>query len=358
VNLSQQSAEFGIDKNMDGIFDLQQVYLFNEHTVMLQPYTQAQYRVSEKLTLNGGIHAQYYNLNDDLAIEPRAALNYQLNDKHKLNLGYGLHSQAIPLPIQLAAKITGEGPRYPNRELGFTKSNQFVIGHDYKINSSWRSKIELYYQSLTNIPVDRTASTYAVLNEGADFGFSLNRNDLVNEGSGTNKGIELTIEKFFTKGYYVLATGSLFDSKYTASDGIERNTAFNNKYVGNLLAGKEFSIGKQKQHKFTIDTKVTNAGGRYYTPVDLTASRINEIQVFDEENAFSEQYSPYFRWDLKVGIKLNNIKRKFSQAFYLDIQNVSNNENIFRKSYNRVTNEVNDILQLGFFPNFIYKVEF
>lgn len=358
TKLNQRSAEFGVDADNDGIFDLLEVYDFNEHTFTLQPYLQAQYRLDEKLTLNAGFHGQYYSINQETVIEPRLALNYELADKHTLNLGYGLHNQAIPLPIQLAAMRTDDGAIYPNKDLGYITSNQFVLGHDFKINDSWRSKVEVYYQALSNVPVDKLPSTYSVLNEGADFGFSLNRNNLVNDGTGSNRGIELTLEKFFNRGYYILATGSLFESKYTASDGIERNTAFNNQYVGNLLAGKEFNWGKQKQHRFTIDTKVTNAGGRFYTPVDLEASRVNEIQVFDEANAFSQQYSSYFRWDLKLGIKLNNTKRKFSQAFYLDVQNVTNNENIFRKSYNRVTNQVNDILQIGFFPNFIYKVEF
>jgi hypothetical protein len=92
--------------------------------------------------------------------------------------------------------------------------------------------------------------------------------------------------------------------------------------------------------------------------VDLAASMVNEIEVFDESRAFAEQYDNYFRWDIKIGCKLNSAKRKFSQSFYLDIQNVTNLENIFRKSYNRVTNQVNDVFQLGFFPNIMYNIEF
>jgi len=112
------------------------------------------------------------------------------------------------------------------------------------------------------------------------------------------------------------------------------------------------------QHRFTFDTKVTYAGGRFYTPVDLEASQINGIELFDETQAFSQQHDSYFRWDIKFGAKLNSTKRKFSQAFYFDIQNVTDNKNIFAKRYNRLTNEVNDVNQIGFFPNFMYKIEF
>ena len=300
----------------------------------------------------------YYDLNEQVVIEPRLALNWQVAPKHKLNLGYGLHNKTQPIPIQIATLVEDGIVTNPNRDLEFTRSQQFVLGHDFKINRSWRSKLEVYYQAIDNVPVERESSSFSVLNVGADFGFPIDKNDLVNEGTGTNRGVELTVEKFFNDGYYVLLTGSLFDSKYKGSDGIERNTAFNNQRVVNFLAGKEFNWGKQKEHRLTFDTKLTSAGGRFYTPIDLEQSRVTEIEEFKEEEAFSLQYDSYFRLDMKFGIKLNSTKKKFSQAFYFDIQNVTNNENIFRRSYNRVTNEVNDIYQIGFFPNFMYKVEF
>lgn len=358
VLLDQVSGEFGVDENQDGIFDLLSVYSFDESTITVQPYVQTQYRIDEKWTFNAGIHGMYYDLNEDFAVEPRLALNWQASPKHRLSIGYGLHHQSQPLPIQLVTSKESDIITNPNIDLGFTRSHQFVIAHDFKMNASWRSKIEVYYQDLSNVPVDEVSSTFSILNVGADFGFPIDIGKLLNEGSGSNRGVELTIEKFFNRGFYLLATGSLFESKYVASDGIERNTAFNNQYVGNFLVGKEFNWGKQKRHRFTIDTKVTTAGGRYYTPVDLAASMINEIEVFDTSRAFSEQYDNYFRWDIKFGVKLNSAKRKFSQSLHFDIQNVTNRENIFSKSYNRVTNQVNDIFQIGFFPNFMYKIEF
>ncbi len=359
ADLSFESAEFGIDTDQNGVFDLISVYDFDGNTFGVEPYVQAQYKVSSKWTLNGGLHLQYNSINDQLVTEPRFAANWKVAPKHTLNIGYGLHHQNQPLPIALAENMSDVGIRtMPNKNLEFTRSNHFVLSHDYKIASSWRSKVEVYYQHLDNVPVESTPSPFSMLNVGADFGFPIDKNNLVNEGSGSNMGVELTLEKFFTKGYYVLATGSLFDSKYKGSDGVRRNTAFNNQYVFNLLAGKEFRFGKSKKNAFSIDTKVTTAGGRFYTPVDLEASRVNQIEVFDDSRAFEEQYDPYFRFDLKIGFKFNSNKRKLVQSFYLDIQNVTDNENIFSSSYNRQTNEINDVYQIGFFPNFIYKVEF
>ncbi len=359
ANLSFKSAEFGIDDDQDGVFDLIKVYDFEGYSTNVEPYVQAQYKINQKWTFNGGLHMQYNSLNDQLVVEPRTALNFKVHPQHTLNLGYGLHHQSQPLPIQLAQKIGDNGMLVtPNRNLGFSRSNHFVLGHDYKINSSWRSKLEVYYQYLDQIPVDQFSSSFSMLNVGADFGFPIDKNNLVNEGTGTNMGIELTLEKFFNQGYYFLLTASAFDSKYKGSDGIERNTAFNNQYVLNLLAGKEFVFGKGKRNTFQVDTKITTAGGRFYTPVDLDASRINQIELRDESQAFSLQYDNYFRWDFKFGFKFNSKKRKFAQSIFFDIQNVTNSMNIFSKNYNRQTNEVNDVFQIGFFPNFIYKLEF
>ena len=36
---------------------------------------------------------------------------------------------------------------------------------------------------------------------------------------------------------------------------------------------KEIKIGRDKRNALTFDMKLTNAGGRYYTPIDLEASK-------------------------------------------------------------------------------------
>jgi hypothetical protein len=87
------------------------------------------------------------------------------------------------------------------------------------------------------VPVKTRKDYFSTANLGADFN-SPNVDSLVNNGTGENYGIELTLEKFYSKGYYFLVTASVFESKYTGSDGIYRNTAFNGNYVFNALSGK------------------------------------------------------------------------------------------------------------------------
>ena len=346
------------DEDGDGDRDWFTVYDFDGSFSVIQPFAQTQYRLNEKITLNAGLHGQYSTLNEQFVLEPRAAFTYALNPKNKINIGYGLHSQNAPLPILfLNEDINGELVR-TNEDLDFIRSQHFVIGYDAKLGTNWRLKTELYYQLIDRAPIESTASSYSTLTEGADFSFSEDKTSLVSEGTGFNRGIELTLEKFYSKGYHVLATASFFESKYEGSDGIERSTPFDNGYVVNLLGGKEFKVGKAKKNAFVVDTKLTTSGGRWYTPVDLEASRAEGFEILDDTQAFTQQYDSYFRWDVRLGMKFNSLKKKISHQFYLDFQNVTNRQNVFVRQYNRLTNNVDQIDQIGFFPDFMYRVQF
>ncbi|WP_299185670.1 TonB-dependent receptor [uncultured Aquimarina sp.] len=346
------------DINNDGDPDIFTFRDLDESLTIIQPFIQGQFRLTEKLTINGGIHSQYSTLNEQFVIEPRAGLNYKISQNHRLSFGYGLHHQPVPLPLLfLNEEVNGEILQ-TNKELDFVRSNHFVLGYDVKLGNSWRGKAEIYYQDIDNAAVESFPSSYSSLTEGADFGFDNDRTSLLNEGTGFNQGIELTLEKFFNKGYYGLLTTSIFESKYEGSDSVERNTPFNNGYVINMLAGKEFAMGKNKKNVLFFDTRVTFSGGRYYTPVDLPASQAAGFEVLQEDIAFSEQNDGYFRWDVKFGYKINSSKKKTSHQFYVDLQNVTANENLFARRYNRLTNNIDEVNQIGFFPDFGYRFEF
>ena len=347
-----------LDNDGDGQPDWFTVYDFNGRFGMVQPYVQTQYRLTEKVQFNAGLHGQYSTLSEQFVLEPRASVSYAMNARDKFTLGYGMHNQNAPLPILfLNEEINGQLVR-TNEDLDFVRSQHLVLGYDVKLAQDWRLKTEVYYQFIDRAPVDAFASSYSTLTEGADFGFSDDKVSLVNEGTGFNRGVELTLEKFYSKGFYTLATASIFESKYEGSDGIERSTPFDNGYVFNFLAGKEFKVGKAKRNAILIDTKLTTSGGRWYTPVDLEASRAVGFQILQDDKAFSQQYDTYFRWDVKLGFKLNSSKRKIFHQFFVDLQNVTNRENVFVRQFNRLTNNVDQVNQIGFFPDFLYRVQF
>lgn len=345
-------------KSKERIFDdYRQIWDYNSSTNLAQAFVHFKYSITEKLTLNAGLHAQLLFLNNSTSIEPRVGLIYNATSNSSFNFGYGLHSQMQPINVYFLQSTDASGNTiYNNKNLGFTKSHHFVLGYNLQPANDWRIKAEMYYQSIYNVPVSISSSNYSMLNTGSTFKTDLT-DSLVNNGTGKNLGVELTIEKFFNKGYYGLFTSSLYSSKYVASDGVERNTAFNGRYVFNILGGKEWKLGKSKRNKFSTDIKFTNAGGRAYTPIDLTSSNVIGREVLSS-NVYSDFYATYYRLDFKTGFTLNSSKRKLSHTFSLDLQNVTNHKNVFSQSYDNKTQSISNTYQLGFFPNVVYKLQF
>ncbi len=325
----------------------------NGNTWLLQSYVLYQYKFTNRTTLNSGLHAQMLTLNNSNAVEPRLGLVHQLSSRKRISAGAGLHSQMQNMQVYFLKTVVNGREYQTNLDLGFTKSIHSVIGYDYTISKTWRAKIETYYQYLYKVPVTSYPSYYSVINEGADFN-NPNTDSLVNEGTGKNYGVEFTLEKTFDKGFYMLNTLSVYESKYTGSNGIERNTAFNGNYILNVLAGKEVVLSKKNTLAF--DTKGSLAGGRRYTPIDENLSRLLHRQVNIESETFARQFEPYFRIDFKISYRRSG--RRILQEWFVDIQNITNQKNIFVEIFNSRTGEINRQYQLGLFPNFNYRVNF
>lgn len=358
TDLNVKSREEQEDLNNDEDPDLVTIRSIDGSFMVFQPYVQTKYRLTENLTLNSGIHTMYSNLNNQFVVEPRASMSWQIRPKHAINIGYGLHHQNIALPLLFLSEQVNGLTINPNEDLDFVRSQHFVLGYDLKITSSWRAKIETYYQKIDNAAIDKTLSSYSSLTEGADFTFSSDNTDLVSSGSGENIGLELTLEKSFNKGFHALITSSIFESTYKGSDGIQRSTPFDNGYIVNFLAGKEYKIGKQQKNIFSVDARFVSSGGKHYTPVDLEASQNVGYEILKDDLAFSLQYENYMRLDLKLALTFNSGKKKTSHKFYIDLQNLTNRDNVFIRRYNRITSNVDQINQIGFFPDFGYRFQF
>jgi hypothetical protein len=330
------------------------------NTVLYQAYAEWQHRFSEQLELNTGLHFQALALNNNFSIEPRASLRWTFRPGQSLNIGYGLHSITQQPSVYFRRMEIAEGVfAETNRNIGFTRAHHFIAGYDLLFSQNFRLKSEVYYQYLFDVPVETKPSNFSMLNNSSMQFFSYDT--LKNSGTGRNYGIEITLEKFLTRGYYFLLTGSLFDSKYKGSDGVLRSTAFDSKYVTNFLGGKDFRLnGKKTDAKLKTwldaDTKLTAAGGIRYTPVDVEKSKEAGYTIYKEDLAFSKQFKDYFRADIRLAIRFDS--KKISQEVALDVQNITNHKNPIYMTYNPETGKEEFMYQLGIFPMMQYRVVF
>lgn len=332
---------------------------FNGATYLIQPFAHWQFKVTPKLTFNSGLHGQYFAFNGATALEPRIGALWKVNPRHSFSAAYGSHSQLPPIEIYFTKSEGPLGQVLQNKNLGFIKSNHLVVGYDFKLNPNTRIKTEVYHQALGNIPVDAQPGTYSVLNQGANFYFDYPE-VLVNEGTGTNYGIEFTLERFLHKGFYYLLTASLFESKYVASDGNTYNTAFNGNYNFTGLVGFEQDLrtGKSEESKltFTSNARFTLNGGQRYTPFNVPLSQLVGTGVFDQSRTFAERFEDYWRADARFGIKRNG--HKVTHELAIELQNITARQNIFTIQYNPEKEVVEELYQLGFLPLAQYRVYF
>jgi hypothetical protein len=327
---------------------------FDDAAYLLQSYAEWQHKLSDHLSFEAGIHYQYFEFNKTFSLEPRGGIRFEMKEGQSISIAAGIHSQLQPMYIYFQKTLQPDFSYVmTNTNLGMTKSNHFVIAFDKAFGKDMRLKIEMYYQQLYNVPVETRPTWYSILNEGADFGIG-NVDSLLNKGKGKNYGTELTVEKFYSKGYYYLFTGSLYQSKYTGSDGIERNTAFNGNYTVNILGGKEWTVKKKNVLAFNL--KTTFAGGKRFLPVDVRASEIAGETKFDYNHAYENRLKDYSRTDIKIYYRVNKLKTTFEYS--IDIDNIFNKQNIWSQTFDPKSGKVRTQYQLGIFPIPQFRVTF
>ncbi|MFY0690035.1 MAG: TonB-dependent receptor [Cyclobacteriaceae bacterium] len=320
-----------------------------DNTQTVQFYTQLNQRMGEKFTMNVGFHTIGLLLNNSWGIDPRVSFQYAINPKNSLSLALGKHSQIVPLGAYFYKDADGNTT---NDELGLMQAYHLIGGYRISIGNSMMINLEGYYQQLNNIPAMANGSQeYWLMNSSSGFPtFALN-----NEAEGQNVGVDLAIEKFFSKGFFMLVTGSVFESLFSANDGPMYSSSYNTKFSSTYTFAKEWEI--KGINTLQIGTRVLFNGGYRYTPFDEAAS-LAEGRYIPLGNAINAgQVDPYFRIDGRIQYRRNGAK--IASVLSLDIQNATNRFNPNGVSYNAVDNElVFRRYSSGLVPVLSYQIDF
>ena len=321
----------------DSIYTPQVLRDGKHNTALAKVYAQWQHRFSDALSITPGLYSQYYALSNEITLEPRMGLKYSISERSSINIGVGLHSQTPPRQVSFYL----ENGAMPNEDLKMNKSLQTVLGYDLKLAKNARLKTEIYYQYLYDIPLVKDIPEEALINFGSNY-----YNDysyiFVEGGTGKNYGIDVTLEKFFSDNYYFLITGSLYDSKYTPLDGIERHTKFAGNFTLTALAGYEWKVSKKDL--LSVNLKAAYLGGQRFVQM-ISAKGAYE---YDYTNAYTERNPDYFRLNLNVDMKINY--KRFALEWYFELNNLTNHKNIMFKTFNQTTGDYDITYQQGFMP--------
>ena len=326
------------------------------NTALTRAFAEWQHKTPGGITISSGLHSSYLFLNSSAALEPRMGVKWEFSPGKSVSLGAGMHSQTQMKAVYFAQRLVDTlEMRYDrtNENLDLTRSLHLAASYDHLLGKGHRLKAEIYYQRLYDVPVAKLRPEYSVISQGGGFSF-MAFDYMENLGTGENKGIELTLEKFLNKGFYYLFTASVFDAGYRGYDGIWRNSAFSNNFVFNLLAGYEWKIGTRSL--LSADIKTVYAGGNRYLPIDEERSAADNTTRYNWDEAYSQRYPDYFRLNGRLSFRINMPGSDHEWA--LDLQNVTGQKNIFAQNWNTDRSEVSTSYQMNFMPMVTYRIYF
>ena len=293
-------------------------------------YAKLKYSPSEKFIFEPGIRINLYNVySDSIFPDLRLGMKYLLTDDRYINFSLGNYHQFIATfqddynPTILDQWIAVDNSVAP------AKSSQIVLGYEEYINNSYKLQVEGYYKDIKNLFTfeESRATTDEAVSDSA-------LSDIVTPSNGYAYGLELFAQKMSGRLSGWLAYTFSVSRKSMNSIFYDKNEEYYNSWdrthsfsaLGNYLIN----------NKWDMNWKLSLQSGQAYTPI---IGYYNQILPGSPDEVFrtipgtrnSARYSPYSRLDLGIVYHTKIFGSKMD--VYIQIINVFNKKNTFRKSY-------------------------
>jgi hypothetical protein len=167
------------------------------------------------------------------------------------------------------------------------------------------------------------------------------------------RGIDVGFERYFSQNYFINATSSIVNSTLLTT-GKNYSTFYDKGFVNNVAFGKEWTSRKHGDRFLGFSISAVYRKGFNAFPIDLTGSSTKNTTVYTIENGLTERLPDYFRSDLRLYRTVN--KKRYSATLSLDIQNVTNNQNIGFNYYDTYLKKVNSTVQNGLIPILSWRI--
>ncbi len=297
----------------------------------IESYLQNIYNLLPFLTIVYGLRVDYFNLIDELTIQPRSSLQLKLPNSSELQFAYGIYNQT-PIPAQLSSSVG-------NPNLKSSQASHYILELKRELSPDTEIKMAAYYKDLINLVTSDDIDVF------------------LNQGEGYAQGTEIFLrhrsgDKFFGWISYAYAL-----SKRRDRDGEPyRYYSFDQTHVATIAASYNLTPTWEFGAKWQYRT------GNPYTPIEgaerVPDPRLNGkyiyLPMYGETN--SERLPPYHRLDLRVS-KVFQFK-SWGLGIFLELLNTYNRKNLLDYQYEEDYSEKNEINQLPFIPYLGITAEF
>ena len=346
----------------DSIFRIYPDFVVNDNITTYKGalYGQVSFILMQRLKTTLGLRYDYCAYNRFASWSPRAGLSYYLSQSTSLNLAYGKHFQT-PAYIEFTRNPV-------NRYLTNKYTEQFVVGIEHLLREDTRITVEAYQKTYRDVPIFRSITTPDP--------YDSFEGELVNQGTGYSRGIELFLQKKLTGGFsgmvsYSHSLARAKDPRY----GTEYPWDFDFGNILTVIGGYKHAFYKQVWYKnikrkfwfalmsvlplfpsdeYEVSVKFSYIGGRPYTK--KTYYTQHRLWITKANQAFNtERYPDYHRLDLRIDRRF--IFNNWNLVLFLDCVNILGRENIWGYSYNS-DGTYDRILQFETLPILGFTLEF
>ena len=294
-------------------------------------YAKLKYSPSKKVILEPGLRLNFYSVySDSLFPDLRFGMKYLLTEDRYLNFSVGNYHQFIATfqddynPTILDQWIAVD------RTIAPAKSSQIVLGYEEYVSDLYKFQVEGYYKDIKNL------FTFEESRATTDEAFSDTAlSELVTPSNGYAYGLELFAQKMSGRLNGWLAYTFSVSRKSMNSIFYDKNEEYYNSWdrTHSFSALGNYQISQ----KWDMNWKLSLQSGQAYTPIigyynQILPESPDEVYRTIPGKRNSARYSPYSRLDLGFVYHTKFFGSKMD--IYVQIINVFNRKNIFRKSYN------------------------
>lgn len=320
-------------------------------SVLIQPSIQAKWRSpNRKNETTVGLNYLIISATQDNEsmgngqFQPRFNFTRKVAQNQVFSVALGAYSQVSPLWLISTRSIT---------------SQKFELGYRIIIAPNWQLNAAAYRQWLGNVPYFTNASLSQL--NSSEYSSTLDLSN-VRYTHGQNDGVEISLEKTVSDGWFLLNSLSFIDSRYTRSGSNApeewRSTRWDIGHIMSTTVGKEWQREKSPGRERTIglNARTVWSGGLREADIAIQSGQpFNTLNITDPDG-YSRQARDYFRLDFRVYWRKNLGERRTS-TFSLDLQNVTGQQNLSHRFFNGYTNQLENKYQLGTIPNFTWRLE-
>ena len=342
ADIGEFDTFFGSDTNRLGMIEPDRTIRRDLSSLKGAAFATVVASLSDRWTLSVGVRLDYFRLNREATVSPRACLSFQAFEDLALHLRGGLFTQQLPL-IVLAGNDEFQ-------TLPAMRATHASLGIDYMLRPDTKLTVEAYAKEYDRLPLDAADPTLSIVDDGLFNQRFTVYNRLSGTGKAYTRGIEFMLQRKMAEGIYGLVSGSYARSRYSDVLGAWRDRVYDNQWIFSVIGGYK------PDQDWEYSVRWTYAGGVPYTPFDQQASSAANIGLVDRNRVNDARYPDYHSLNLRIDRKFYFSSHMLD--IYLSVWNAYNRKNVAAFFWNSTENRADTQYQWSVIPVVGVEYEF